>query len=552
MFAAWLAALFLTALGAQLWIAWLYGSPLPLWDQWYEASEFFKPWVAGNLKWTDFFSGHNEHRMFATRLLDVTLIWLNGRWEPLLQMTANAFIHAAVACGLAFCLWHFFGRKNSWLICFLLMAFFALPYWGENAIWGINSLYYFMNIFAVATLVGLGFGRAGSWSWWMGCVAAILGLFTMASGLLAPAAVCGLIILRSLKDRRLEKGNLITLAVGVAIFLTGVMLNVTKEEDRSFQAHSLSEFTAALTRNLSWPFYHMPVIPCLTVLPLALMLACYFRPNFQQPRTAEFLLVLALWSAMQSVAIAYGRANYGGDIPSSRYSDIFNILVIASVFAAVLLSQLWERHQFRNSFLAFVFVGIILCGLVHMQQIVVDHLLVPTRIRTLVSEERVQAFVATGNESDFLERPTVPPDPNLALSILRDPQLQTILPAICLPSTSDAAKTERLAPLSKSLQEHSMVILSAGLVLFIGLCGYGLVRGGAARIPALGIPVMSLAAIFAFSAGLTAMCVIWSNRSVSRESVEYDLQRQIAANFKAAGNLKRAAIHAQKAEELKQ
>jgi hypothetical protein len=542
-FAAWLAALFLTALGAQLWIAWLYGSPLLMWDQWYEAS-FIKSWVTGQWTLAGFIAAHNEHRIFATRVLEISLISLNGRWEPMVEMTANAFLHAALACLLAFCLWHFLGRKNGWLICFFLLPFFILPYWGENAIWGINSLYYFLDIFAVATLAGLGFGKAGSWLWFGGCLATVLGLFTMASGLLAPMAVCGLIILRGLKDRRLEKGNLITLAVCVAVFVLGAMLNVTKEDHRAFQAHSFLEFTAALTRNLSWPFYHLPVIPCLIVLPLALLLALYLRPDFQQPRAAEFLLALALWSALQSVAIAYGRANYGGDIPSSRYMDLFDIFVIASVFAAVLLAQLRERHQFRNGLFALVYAGIIFYGLCNISQIVVNDLLAPTRLWNLVAEERAEHFLATGNEQDFLERPTVRPDPQLALTVLRDPQLQTILPACCLPP-SPAPKPGRLDGLTQWLLSHSIAILCAGLILFVALCGYGLARG------AVGLPAMHPAGILALLAGLAALGFVGSKHSLGRESVEYDLQRQAAANFKAAGNLKRAAIHEKKAEALK-
>ena len=62
-----------------------------------------------------------------------------------------------------------------------------------------------MSFFALATLVGLGFGKSGRWLWWLGLAAAILGLFTMASGLIAPMAVGGLVILRAIKQRRLEK-----------------------------------------------------------------------------------------------------------------------------------------------------------------------------------------------------------------------------------------------------------------------------------------------------------------------------------------------------------
>src|SRR5580700_8459600 len=111
----WLAALFLAALGGQLWTVWLYGSPIPIWDQWDEAYDVFKPWLEGHLTWGILVAPDNNHRILLTRLLDLGLIQLNGRWDPLLQMTVNAFIHAAFVCALAFCLWKFLGRKNGWL-----------------------------------------------------------------------------------------------------------------------------------------------------------------------------------------------------------------------------------------------------------------------------------------------------------------------------------------------------------------------------------------------------------------------------------------------------
>jgi hypothetical protein len=543
-FAVWLAALFLTALGAQLWIAWLYGSPLLWWDQWYEAP-FIKAWITGQWTFSDFIAAHNEHRIFATRVLETSLVSLNGRWEPMVEMTANAFLHAGLACLLAFCLWEFFGRKNGWLVCVLVAPFFALPHAGENAIWGINSLYDFMDIFALLTLMGLGFGKIGSWLWWMGCVAAVVGLFTMASGLLAPVATGGLIALRMLKARRFEKANIISLAVCFVVFALGAFLNVTKQEDNSFQAHSFLQFTNALTRDLSWPFYHAPEMPVLIALPLVFLLVVYLRPNFPAPRTPEFLLALALWSVLQAVVIAYGRANYGGvDVPAPRYAVMFQMLVIAAVFAAVLLAQSWERYPIRGGLLTLAFFALMLYGMCRISLIVVEDLLARTRMWNLVAEESVQRFEATGNEADLLERPTVQPDPSLALSVLRDPALQKVLPASCLPPSS-AAKTGRLFPLSEWLQEHSPEILAAGLAMFIALCGYGLTRG------TFGLSEKNPVGFLALLAGLAALGFVWSKHAVTRRSVEYELQQQIADNFKMAGNLKRAAIHEQKAEALK-
>ncbi|HXE43424.1 MAG TPA: hypothetical protein VN516_10395, partial [Candidatus Baltobacteraceae bacterium] len=221
-FAVWLVALFLTAFGAQLWTVSLYGSPIPIWDQWYQADSIFRPWLEGRLDWNGLIAADSNHRIVVTHLFDMSVIRLNGRWDPLLQMTVNAFIHAVFACGLAFCLWKFFCQTRGWLICFLLMPFFALPYGGENAIWGINSLWYFINIFALTTVVGLGFSKTGSWRWWVGFVAAMLSLLTMASGLLAPMTAGGLILLRAIKNRRMEKENWV--GFFACLILTGLAI----------------------------------------------------------------------------------------------------------------------------------------------------------------------------------------------------------------------------------------------------------------------------------------------------------------------------------------
>ena len=547
-FSAWLAALFLVVLGAKLWVVQLYGSPLPLWDQWHEAERFFRPWVEGHLTWKDFFAAHNEHRILLTRLLDLSVIWLNGRWEPLLQMTVNAFIHAAFVCGLAFCLWDFLGRKNGWFICFLLAPFFALPYAGENTIWAFNSQLYLLDIASLATLVGLGFGRPGGWSWWLGLAAAILGLFTMASGLLAPMAVGGLTILRAIKQRRMDRGNLITLGSCLAVVGLGMALSVTRADDHLLRAQTLMQFTSALARNLTWPFFDTPEMVCLISLPLALLAALYFRPNFQEPRAAEFLLTFGLWGVLQSAGLAYGRANYGEVIPASRYMDALNIFVIASLFTTVLLPQLWIRGQFSKwavTLLPLVFAGVIFFGLCRISQIVVDNLLIPTRMMNLAVEERIATFMTSGDERDLLEPPTVRPDPRVTLEVLRNVKLQAILPAGCLPAAFPPV-TGRFAAVSQWLLRNSMAILSCGLVLFAGLCGYGLARG------ALGLTRANPAGIAVLLAGLAALGFVWSKRSLQRETVEYELQRELAAYFKSVDNFKRAAIHEHKADALKQ
>lgn len=546
-FAAWLLAFFLTVLGAHLWVVWLYGSALPFWDQWEEALKLFKPWVEGHLAWADLVAPFNGHRIIPTYLLDLGLIRLNGRWDPILQMTVNVFIDTAYACGLAFVLWQLGGRRKGGLICALLLPFFTFPFAGETAIWGFDSMWYFPYAFGLVAIAGLGFCRALSWPWWLGLAAALLGLFTLAMGPVVPAAIGGLMVLRAIKNRKFEKGNLICLGACLLLLGIGAALNTPDQGPNLLQAHSIAEFSNALIRQLDWPFYNHPEMACVIVLPLALLLVYYLRPGFQASRMAEFLLTLALWSVLDSALLAFGRANYGEIIPSSRYTEIFSLLLIASLFATRLLGEQWDRSRFQRwtgRLLPLVFAAVIFWGVARMSNLVVDNLLVPTRIMNLIAEERVAAFLATGNDSVLLDRPTIRPDPKLALEVLRHPQLQAILPPACVPAAS-APAAGRLTAASQWLLHQAAALLVFGLVAFVGLCAFGLLRG------TLGLTGGKLEGLLALLAGLTALGFIWSKHSLQRDSVEYGLQRQLAKSFQSAGAPDRAAFHAHQADKLK-
>ena len=342
---AWLFALFLVILGAKLWVIQLYGSWLPVWDQWSEADLFFRPWMNGSLTWHDWFAPHNEHRIFFTRLLDFAVISLNGRWDTLLQMTINAVLHAGYAVALAYCLWNFLGRKNPGLVCLLAAPFFALPFAAENTIRGFDSPQYLLAIGSLATLIGLGFVPPGSRWWWLGLAAAVLNLLTMAAGLLAPLAVAGLMGLRALKGKKLERANGITLAAGLAVFALGLVMSPGVPADRPLQAKTLADFTTTLALNLAWPFLDHPAMIVVVCLPLVVLLVLYFRPDFSECRAAEFLLAFGLWGLLQSAALAYGRANYI-DAQGSRYLDSLCVVALASLFSLVLLSKRFTPVRF--------------------------------------------------------------------------------------------------------------------------------------------------------------------------------------------------------------
>jgi len=544
-FAGWMLAFILSVFGAHCWVVWLYGSALPFWDQWDEALYFLKPWVDGHLAWTDFVSPASDHRIIVTHLWDMFLISLNGRWEPLLQMVANGVLHTIYAGGLAFCIWHFLGRKNAWLVCGLLLPFFILPFAGENAIWGLNSLWYFIYIFGLGAIVGLGFSRFGSWQWWVGLLAALLGLMTMATGPLAPLAVAGLILLRAIKNRQWNHSIVIPLSICLLFGALGVA-GGAHNGDNTLKAHSFAEFIGALIRYLDWPFFKLPWMALVIPLPLAGLLYYYFRPGFQATREAEFLLTLALWSVLQTVVLSFGRANYG-DVPASRYTEIFSLLLISSIFSFILLCDQWRRDRILNFnalLMPLVYAGVIFWGLCQMSEIVVDNLIEPTRFMNVVAEERVTVFLATSNDNDLLEAPTIRPAPKTALTVLRDSKLQSILPLCCI---SPAAKpTESwLTPAALGLLRYSTAIMTAGLTLFVSLCAFGLFRS------AWDMSYKKPENILILLAALLMLGFVLSKHSMQRGLVEYGIQQQLADYFKSEGKEARAAYHAHKAEELK-
>ena len=164
-------------------------------------------------------------------------------------------------------------------------AFFALPFAAENTLHGFQSQMYFLDLFSVVTLIGLGFGSPGGGWWFCGLAAAVMALFTMGSGLLASLAVTGLLGLRWLKRRSLGRGGVATLAGSLAVFIFSLVLNAVVAKQGHFHARSFGAFGDALAGNLAWPFIYQPIMLLVVCLPLAITLVRYFHSGFKNLRS---------------------------------------------------------------------------------------------------------------------------------------------------------------------------------------------------------------------------------------------------------------------------
>ena len=80
-----LGGLFLSVVGARLWLISKYGNSVPFWDQWdAEAAGLIQPILHRSFHWEVLFASHNEHRILCTRVIALLLFYMNRQWDPLL------------------------------------------------------------------------------------------------------------------------------------------------------------------------------------------------------------------------------------------------------------------------------------------------------------------------------------------------------------------------------------------------------------------------------------------------------------------------------------
>ena len=326
-------------MSAKLGLIHRFGTPLPFWDQWEEAHVVYLPYFEGKLSLADLFAAHNEHRIFFTRIYDLGLLLLNQQWDGQLQMVINAIIHCATLAGLGWLMSRWL-EKRYWVLLWLpLILALALPLGWENSLAGFQSQFYFLLIFSLLTLWLLGLHKPNSARWWCGAVAAVMSLFTLASGFLAAAAVFALALFRVAKHPKGWKQQSPTLAFCAAVTVAGLLLKADVKAHHVLQAHSVSEFLIALGNNLAWPWIVVPPFAVFNLLPLAALAWFYLKEKDANRPAEEMTLALGIWAILQGAAAAYARGADGRP-PGWRYMDSSSFILIANCFSiAILLSR---------------------------------------------------------------------------------------------------------------------------------------------------------------------------------------------------------------------
>jgi hypothetical protein len=343
-FFAAITGLFITLWSSQLVIINLYGSSVPFWDQWdAEAAYLLIPHLQGSLEFWDLFAPHNEHRIFLTRVLALSLFEVTGVWNPLAEMILNSGIFALTFSFIAFCLTRIApDDKDVAVWIFGLVLFLgSAPFGWENILSGFQSQFYLMQLFTLLgfyyTLIPSSRSNLRLFGW--GCFG--VALFTMSSGILAIAVRMVLLVVECLiswrdssERRRIYKDS----AFALVILVLGILLYSDYPPHEFLKANSFFDLLNSAGNSLSWPWVQLQWLGLIVYMPLFLLFVLILARRISISASSLLLVGLGGWVVAQALATGYARGGIGGG-PASRYMDILVIGVVVNFCCLVVLAR---------------------------------------------------------------------------------------------------------------------------------------------------------------------------------------------------------------------
>lgn len=418
--------------GIKLWLIGTYGNATPYWDQWdAEAMQLYRPFQNGTLDWKDLFSAHNEHRILTTRLFDLALLCINGIWNPLLQMVANAVLHTLTLIFSIVLLSRVVGRKYLPYLLVFSLFLFGLPFGWENTLEGFQTQFYFVILFSFACLWLTVTQTPLSVWWWVGTACAILSFLSFASGILALAASAAIGAVFYVAELRKTRAQLISVAILGGLFILGWSLTPTVAGHAYLHATSIPQFIDVLMAVLGWP---IPTHYFSALILNAPNVFFAFRMLRRRSPTTDrrwFLLALCIWATAQIASIAYGRVE---GYFSSRYTDLFSIGILVNFACLISLVQddlgKFNRRKIDCAVLWFFIVaaslGLFSCEWNYKE-------LYAKRSIGQIEEANTKNYLATGDFSYIKDKPFLeipyPGDGRAFSETLAMPEIKAILPS---------------------------------------------------------------------------------------------------------------------------
>jgi hypothetical protein len=437
-------ALFIVVLLGRLLLASLYAESVPYWDQWdAEGALLIKPWLEGQLQWSQLFAPHNEHRVVFSRLLSLLLFEANdGQWDNLVLVHANGLVYAAVAVivyaqiapGLP-------ARLQRLALAASLCLLAWLPFGYTNALVGFQNQFFAMAGMAAAAVGVAACGRDRAWTAVLVVALCICSLFTMASGLLAAVAAGGVLLLRAWQ-RDLRPGIALAGTAALALVAVGGYLLIPHLAGHdALKADGAGAFFHVFALNLGWPHERGALGALMVWLPF-LVAGAWVLVKRDLPRPLLAAFGLGAWVVLQCAAIAYSRGGEASIV--GRYVDTLALGLVANFALALYLAHAGFAHAgpahaglrgTRGGLALAAAVPLLYAGLVFgwlAWQAPADLRRAAHRnMQSQLQTENVRRYVATGLpaqlDQPFMEVPY--PHPSRLAMLLSDPTLRQVLPA---------------------------------------------------------------------------------------------------------------------------
>ena len=335
-----------------------YSSSVPSWDAWgAEPAVLYGPWLEDTFVWSNLWAWHNEHRIFFTRLLDMTLFLANeSQWDVRVQTLVSGMLFASTA-GIS--MWWILRNVEATLSVGLagVVALCAVcPNGWANAMQGFQSCFYFVLLFAVLSVRSAVCAPLSVRGGLQTALLALAAVFSLAAGVLV-AMVCAIVALVRIW---IERSSWRQSAAFIAAPLFVAVWSLADAKKGELHPATVFDFLHSLAIMMSWPYASffgvllwVPVI----VFGLRVMLTRIAS------RTDLVFGGLALWVVLIDLAAAWTRAYNFVDV-QSRYTDLMIPGLIAQVYFAFRLAGLLRHRRFLAPAARFsaIFIGSLLAS----------------------------------------------------------------------------------------------------------------------------------------------------------------------------------------------
>lgn len=452
-------------------------------DQWkIEAADILAPWLDGSLRPAAFFAPHFEHVPMWTRLLVWLQTLVTGRWDPFVQTTMNALLHATYCAVLTRFIVRHLRTLPAAFATAVAIGVSTLPYAWENITWGFQSQFPLALLFLFLHIRGSCENEPGSRPWWFAQAAGLAGLFTLAGMWMAPLALLLCVLWTRGTASRWLWAPASVAAAGLAVI---AVIKATAPSYGAFAqtASSPLQFVHAFLDLLGWPA-GWPGAIAITMLPFVL-LAFQLRGRQAATPFDRIVFALGLWAVGQAAALAFARgADYSGYV--SRYGELLAVLVLVNALALVRLATMGHRARWAFATLGLAWTIVVGLGLRDLStggHTAYFH--AHADENNLTRLLAVQAYLERHDRSQLDQpatRRVLYQDVNQITTLLDRPAFRALLPHEVDPSNPP----DFAGRAARALQRHT-ALLSLGA---LGLLLAGLVRAAATRPPDERLPAL--------------------------------------------------------------